>query len=36
MDGVATFSGLFYDKAELMNISFSTNAPNVTSVTSND
>ena len=32
--GVATFSGLFYDKAETMNIAFTTNATGVTSTTS--
>ena len=32
--GVATFSGLFYDKAETMNIAFSTNASGVSSATS--
>ncbi len=34
--GVATFSGLSYDVAELMDISFSTNASGVTSTSSND
>jgi hypothetical protein len=33
--GVATFSGLFYDKAETMNITFTTNASGVSSATSN-
>ena len=35
-NGVATFSGLFYDKAETMNLSFSGNAANVTSATSSN
>ncbi len=35
-DGVATFSGLSYDKAESMDISFTTNASGVSSITSND
>ena len=33
--GVATFSGLSYDKAETMNLAFTTNASGVTSATSN-
>ena len=33
--GVATFSGLSYNKAETINLSFSTNATGVTSATSN-
>ena len=33
-NGVATFSGLSYNKAETMNITFTTNAPSVTSATS--
>ena len=36
INGVATFAGLSYNKAELMNISFSTDASGVSSVTSND
>ena len=34
-NGVATFSGLSYNKAETMNIAFTTNASGVTSATSN-
>ena len=34
--GVATFSGLFYDKAETMNIAFSTNASGVSPATSSN
>ena len=34
-NGVATFSGLSYNKAETMNIAFTTNAGGVTSATSN-
>ena len=34
--GVATFSGLSYNKAETMNIAFTTNASGVTSATSNN
>ena len=36
VDGVATFGGLFYDKAETMDLGFSTNAGGVGSATSND
>ena len=35
VNGVAAFSGLFYNKAETMNLVFSTNATGVSSVTSN-
>ena len=35
INGVATFSGLSYDKAETMNIAFTTSASGVTSATSN-
>ena len=34
--GVATFAGLFYDKAETLDLAFTTNAANVTSTGSND
>ena len=34
--GVATFGGLFYDKAETMNMAFSTNASGVSSATSSN
>ena len=36
VNGVATFSGLSYDKAESMNIAFTTNASGVSSATSDD
>ena len=36
LNGVAPFAGLSYNKAELMNISFSTDASGVSSVTSKD
>ena len=35
-NGVATFSGLSYNKAETMNIAFTTNAGSFTSATSNN
>ena len=35
-NGVATFSGLFYDVAETLNLSFFTNKVGVSSATSND
>ena len=35
-NGVATFSGLSYNKAETMNIAFTSNATGVTSATSNN
>ena len=36
VNGVATFSGLSYNKAETMNLSFTTNAGGVTSATSSN
>ncbi len=36
LNGIATFSGLSYNKAEAMNIAFTTNASGVTAATSNN